>query len=160
MGKIFLNFGAIRSSFVSRYRNITYNFLHRFDFRSHLFAGSTAESTNRLLVLINGYASMCAMAVIVWSGTKSAPLNPASQSADALPPLADKPVYNWLVCQDLGVGPVPGLSEPRQRLRLCHNKGWEVLAYCLRPDLPVPELGTTCTGSAKIHTGVVTASSQ
>jgi len=149
VGKISLNFGAIRSGFVSRYRNITDTFLHRIDFRSHLFAGSTAESTNRLLVLFIGLVVVFASAAIVWSGTKSAPPNPAAQSADALPPLADKPIYNWRVCQDLGVGPVPGLPEPHQRLRLCHNKGWEVLAYCLRPDLPVPELGTICTRISK-----------
>jgi len=94
VGKIFLNFGMIRSSFVSRYRNITDTFLRRFHFRSHFFAGSGAESTNRLLVLFIGLVVVFASAAIVWSGTKSAPPNPAVQSADALPPLADKPVYN------------------------------------------------------------------
>jgi hypothetical protein len=145
MGKISLNLGAIRSSLVSRYHNITDTLSNRFDFRSHLFGGSTAELTNRLLVLFIVLVVVFASAAIVWSGTKSAPPNPAAQSADALPQLANKPIYNWRICQDLGIGPVPGLYEPRQRLRLCHNKGWEVLAYCLRPDLPVPQLGTKCT---------------
>ncbi|GAH43978.1 unnamed protein product, partial [marine sediment metagenome] len=103
MGKISLNFGAIRSSFVSRYHNITDTFSHRFEFRSHLFAGSGSESTNRLLFLFIGLVVVFASAAIVLSETKSAPPGPAAQSADMLPPLADKPVYNWRICQDLGV---------------------------------------------------------
>lgn len=62
-----------------------------------------------------------------------------------LAPLGDKPVNNWRVCRDLGVGPVPGLSSPRQRFRLCHSQGWEVVAYCLDPGLAAPAVGETCT---------------
>lgn len=57
----------------------------------------------------------------------------------------DQPVYNWFVCEDLGFGPVPGLPEPRQILRLCHNQGWEIRAYCLQPSLPAPPIGQTCS---------------
>jgi len=57
----------------------------------------------------------------------------------------DKPSNNWRVCRDLGVGPVPGLGTRRQRFRLCHSDGWEVLVYCLQPDLPAPAIGTRCS---------------
>ncbi len=62
-----------------------------------------------------------------------------------LAPLAQKPQNNWRVCRDLGIGNVPGLGIRRQRFRLCHNEGWEVLAYCLEPNLPAPAVGTRCT---------------
>lgn len=55
-----------------------------------------------------------------------------------------QPAYGWYVCADLGVGPVPGLGENRQRFSLCHGDGWEILAYCLDPGMPMPEYGTTC----------------
>lgn len=57
----------------------------------------------------------------------------------------DKPVEGWVVCRDLGVGDVPGVAQPRQRVQLCHDQGWRVNTYCLRPALPVPLLGTQCT---------------
>jgi hypothetical protein len=60
-------------------------------------------------------------------------------------PLGDKPEQNWRVCRDLGVGNVPGLGIRRQRFRLCHAQGWEVLTYCLEPNLPAPAVGTRCT---------------
>lgn len=60
-------------------------------------------------------------------------------------PLGDKPVQNWRVCRDLGVGNVPGLGTRRQRFRLCHAQGWEVLTYCLDPNQPAPAVGTRCT---------------
>ena len=56
----------------------------------------------------------------------------------------DKPIDGWVTCKDLGVGEVPGLPSPRQRVRLCHDNGWVVDTYCLRPDLPVPLVGATC----------------
>lgn len=55
-----------------------------------------------------------------------------------------RPIYDWYVCEDLGLGPVPGVSDPRQRFRVCHDEGWEVLAYCLQPNWPAPELGAAC----------------
>lgn len=58
---------------------------------------------------------------------------------------SEKPVDGWIICQDLGVGTVPGLDEVRQRFKLCHPTGWEVLTYCLRPGLPQPAIGASCT---------------
>jgi hypothetical protein len=68
----------------------------------------------------------------------------------------DKPIHNWRVCADLGVGPVPGLNEPRQRFKLCHPKGWEVLAYCVEPNIPAPPIGRICsrTGEFAFSCGV------
>lgn len=57
----------------------------------------------------------------------------------------EKPIQDWYVCADMGVGPVPGLTEPRQRFRLCHLDGWRLRAYCLQPNLPAPPVGTVCT---------------
>ena len=59
--------------------------------------------------------------------------------------ILDQPTYNWYVCEDLGLGTIPGVPELRQILRLCHNQGWEIRAYCLQPSLPVPPLGTSCS---------------
>lgn len=56
----------------------------------------------------------------------------------------EKPINGWVVCKDLGIGPVPGLSGNKQRVRLCHAQGWKVDTYCLRPDLPVPLIGGSC----------------
>ncbi len=56
----------------------------------------------------------------------------------------DLPVYEWFVCEILGEGPVPGVPEPRLRFRVCHNEGWEILAYCLQPNWPAPEVGAAC----------------
>lgn len=56
-----------------------------------------------------------------------------------------QPSEGWTVCADLGVGPVPGLNITRQRFRLCSDTGWEILAYCLEPERPMPALGTICS---------------
>lgn len=56
----------------------------------------------------------------------------------------DLPVYNWRVCEDLGLGNVPGIGV-RQRFRLCHNRGWEVISYCLDVNDPPPPVGRVCT---------------
>jgi hypothetical protein len=58
---------------------------------------------------------------------------------------AEKPVDGWIVCQDLGIGPVPGLPGPRQRLLLCHPSGWQVRVYCLDTTKPPPPIGHSCT---------------
>jgi hypothetical protein len=61
------------------------------------------------------------------------------------PSLLDpKPVHEWYVCGDMGFGSVPGVSDQRQRVKLCHEKGWVLYTYCTQPELPVPELGTIC----------------
>lgn len=57
------------------------------------------------------------------------------------PPL---PVEGWRVCEDFGVGSIPGLGEPRQRFGICNN-GWEVQAYCLNPGETPPTVGEYCS---------------
>ena len=59
--------------------------------------------------------------------------------------ILDQPTYNWFVCEDLGLGTIPGVPDLRQILRLCHNQGWEIRTYCLQPSLPAPPLGTSCS---------------
>jgi hypothetical protein len=93
-------------------------------------------------ILLAGTAVILSIA-IYWKSHSQ----PAS-AAIARPNLqteTEKPVEGWVVCKDLGVGPVPGLPNTHQRVRLCHQDGWKVDTYCLRPDLPVPLVGATCT---------------
>lgn len=66
-----------------------------------------------------------------------------SQQASII--LATKPVNNWYVCANLGIGPVPGLPDPRQRFKVCQDSGWEIYAYCIQPNIPAPTLGTVCS---------------
>jgi len=53
------------------------------------------------------------------------------------------PPFGWTVTKDLGVGEVPD-GPTAQRFVLEHDDGWDVLAYCLDPGEPPPELGTQC----------------
>lgn len=53
------------------------------------------------------------------------------------------PQNNWVVCEDLDVGEIPGI-EPAQRFRLCHPAGNRLLAYCLDRDVTPPPVGTSC----------------
>jgi hypothetical protein len=53
-------------------------------------------------------------------------------------------VDGWYVCRNLGVGGVPGVPDPRQRLKLCHDSGWVVYTYCTQPGLPVPPVSRKC----------------
>jgi hypothetical protein len=53
------------------------------------------------------------------------------------------PVYDWMVREDLGRGQVPG-GPYAQRFVVGHDDGWEVLAYCIDPNDPEPEVGTAC----------------
>jgi hypothetical protein len=70
-------------------------------------------------------------------------LNARGSVLGQTPPL---PAEGWRVCQDLGVGVVPGLSEERQRFVLCNNPpGWEVQVYCLDPGSAPPDIGTNCS---------------
>ncbi len=69
----------------------------------------------------------------------------ADSTARAANIILEQPTYNWFVCEDLGLGTVPGVPGLRQILRLCHNQGWEIRAYCLQPSLPAPPIGTTCS---------------
>jgi hypothetical protein len=111
--------------------------------------------TKRLALLMGGaLLILWGAAIPLWIGTVNVS---ARGMAELLPAaLLDEPVNNWRVCQDLGVGPVPGLNEYRQRFRLCHNQGWEALAYCLDPSRPAPALGTMCsqTGTDTYWCGV------
>jgi hypothetical protein len=64
--------------------------------------------------------------------------SPASLNLD------DLPVFGWQVCEDMGMGDVPGVPEQVQRFRLCNHPGWELLAYCLEPEEPPPPVETIC----------------
>lgn len=57
----------------------------------------------------------------------------------------DQPIYNWYVCEDLGMGTIPGVPDQRQILRLCHNQGWQIRAYCMQPSMPAPPIGVSCS---------------
>lgn len=57
---------------------------------------------------------------------------------------ADRPVYGWSICADLGSALIPGVGV-RQRFRVCQGGDWVILAYCLNTELPAPALGTTCS---------------
>jgi hypothetical protein len=85
-----------------------------------------------LVLLVVGLAT-------IWS------VQSTTMSAKAASLSAPKPVDGWYVCRNLGIGAVPGLPDPRQRLKLCHDSGWEVLVYCTQPGLPVPPVGRRCT---------------
>lgn len=75
--------------------------------------------------------------------------NDGDPSPGLQPPL--KPIYGWYICEDLGLGPVPGLTDIRYRVKLCHPDGWVVRAYCLRPLLENPPKGAEC-----VRTGPLT----
>ena len=53
------------------------------------------------------------------------------------------PTYGWVVAEDLDVGEIPGLP-PAQRFRMRHQDAWELLAYCVDPNIDAPPEGTTC----------------
>ena len=71
--------------------------------------------------------------------------SPLAPVADIQAISAEKPIEGWIVCQDLGIGPVPGLPDNRQRFILCHPSGWEVRVYCLDVGEPPPNIGRNCT---------------
>ncbi len=99
----------------------------------------------RLALPALGFALVLIATAFIWTKVDSASGTPV-QPATILRPYFQQPVDNWIVCQNLGVGVVPGLPDERQRFRLCHDQaGWEVVAYCLQPDLPAPVVGTICS---------------
>ncbi len=59
--------------------------------------------------------------------------------------LVQMPQYGWYICEDLGMGFVPGMPEERQMFILCHNQGYQVMAYCLDPGYPPPNNGRHCS---------------
>ncbi len=86
-------------------------------------------------------------AVILWP--RGPAVSESSWLVKASEILQTKPVYNWYVCADLGIGPVPGLAGEWARFTLCHNKGWQVNAYCFQPPVPQPEIGTVCSRTSE-----------
>lgn len=66
-------------------------------------------------------------------------ISPANSNAQQ----KSMPEFGWIVCEYLGFGDVPG-HEPADRFRLCNQNIWQVLAYCLEPDKPIPAEGTIC----------------
>lgn len=94
--------------------------------------------------IILGVVLLLIIAAVLFLWFRSASDRPRSLPEGLPLELNQKPVYDWYVCEDLGIGPVPGVSDPRQRFRVCHNEGWEVLAYCLQPNWPAPDVGAAC----------------
>lgn len=99
--------------------------------------------TRRLVFLIA--ALLISLVGLLQIKSQPAPAAPEAPARINFQVPSDKPRYNWRVCEDLGVGPVPGVPDTRQRFRLCHNQGWQLLAYCLQPSRPAPEVGTICS---------------
>ena len=75
--------------------------------------------------------------IIVLFASNWSTRSPAMQ-AKTVSLYSQKPVNGWVVCGNLGIGPVPGVPDLRQRLKLCHDAGWVVYTYCIQPGLPVP----------------------
>lgn len=96
-----------------------------------------------------GISALLTTLAVIWS------LHLPGASARAAPLLSEKPISGWYVCQDLGIGSVPGVPDLRQRFQLCHDDGWIVNTYCTQPGLPVPPLGRSCTriGEEKYRCG-------
>ncbi|KKS31518.1 MAG: Laminin G, sub domain 2 [candidate division WWE3 bacterium GW2011_GWA1_42_12] len=57
----------------------------------------------------------------------------------------DLPKEGWRVIDDLGYGPVPGVSGSQFRFELGGAGGYVVNAYCNNPALPNPTVGTVCS---------------
>jgi hypothetical protein len=55
------------------------------------------------------------------------------------------PIHGWVVCSDLGFGPVDGVPQAVQRLLMCHGDGWMVQAYCTEPQKLAPAINTFCS---------------
>lgn len=68
---------------------------------------------------------------------------PATSGTAAPLPQDNLPTYGWVVDEDLDVGEVPGLPDV-QRFRMRHQDDWELLAYCVDPNIDPPAEGTTC----------------
>lgn len=81
---------------------------------------------------------------LLWRSGYTATSQEFSQAPQSTNPTPTKPVNDWQICEDMGRGPVPGLTDIRYRVKLCHPDGWVVRAYCLRPLLDPPKVGTVC----------------
>jgi len=110
--------------------------------------GKNMLKNYRVHIIIGALGFGLLIALIIVSNVISASTTPEPLSLDQeYQPFNQtaKPVEGWYICVDLGVGPVPGRVNPRQRFILCHPDNWEVKAYCLNPNLPNPPLGTGCS---------------
>ena len=110
-----------------------------------IFEPKPGEWKRVFVLLLLAALIILAVASAFWTTPTSA------SSGEGLAPDA-KPVKGWVICKDLGIGPVPGLADSRQRFKLCHPSGWEVKTYCTFPNYPAPRLGATCTRSGDIYT--------
>lgn len=99
------------------------------------------QQTHRMngILVGAGLSALLTVLSVIWS------LHMPTTSARASQLLSPKPVNGWYVCLDLGIGSIPGVPEPRQRLQLCHDEGWAVNTYCTQPGFPPPPLGRSCT---------------
>jgi hypothetical protein len=110
-----------------------------------LFQPEPGEWKRVLIMLLLALLTILAVASALWTVPSSA------SAAEAQAP-DEKPVKGWVICKDLGIGPVPGILDPRQRFKLCHPSGWEVRTYCTFPNYPAPRLGASCIRSGDIYT--------
>ena len=113
--------------------------MKRFDRVCGILAEAMLALLFALLVTLWSLHSPAMQAKAAPLGSMAAPLEYMAAPLDAL-----KPVDGWYVCKNLGFGAVPGVSNLRQRLKLCHDAGWEFYTYCTQPGLPVPPVGRKC----------------
>jgi hypothetical protein len=116
----------------------------------------------RRIALVTALLPVLGLGILMLMQAVTAPIHTASGAQDApvseleaaklsalLAPHSlqqgEMPVYGWTVCADMGIGPVPGVPDPRQRFRLCHPDGWRVRVYCIQPDWLPPALGASCS---------------
>ena len=97
-----------------------------------------------LLIILAGITIVWIMSLPVVTAKAVSWFGPNEEINKQASPLDPKPVHEWYVCGDLGFGTVPGVPDARQRVKLCHEKGWVLHTYCTQPELPVPEMGTIC----------------
>lgn len=100
---------------------------------------------NLMKITIWGLLAVCVLFTLVFAFSQVLSPDTQVKAAQIFAP----PIYNWFVCEDLGVGSVPGVPDLRQILRLCHNQGWEIRTYCLQPGIPAPPIGSTCSQPAE-----------
>lgn len=95
-------------------------------------------------IVLIACASGLLLTSLLWRSAYTATSKEPYQEPQPTLPAGTKPIYGWYICEDLGRGPVPGLTDIRYRVKLCHPDGWVVRAYCLRPLLDPPKVGTVC----------------
>jgi hypothetical protein len=110
-----------------------------------IFQPEPGEWKRVLIMLLLALFIILAVASAFWT-------IPTSARAAEAQALDEKPAKGWVICKDLGIGPVPGLLDYRQRFKLCHPSGWEVRTYCTYPNYPAPRVGASCVRSGDIYT--------